>query len=168
MTAVRGGEVPLILERGHGHVETLAVKVPAGTDNGSRLRLKGKGAPGAHGGPAGSLTVTVEVEPHAYFTREGRDLVVEVPITIAEAALGGKVDVPTLDGLKTLPIPAGSSSGQKLRLRGQGVPASGGHPAGDLFVRLEVTVPKALDEVSQRLIREFAERNPSNPRQGLW
>jgi curved DNA-binding protein len=91
-----------------------------------------------------------------------------VPITVPEAALGAKIDVPTLDGPKSLPIPAGTSSGQKLRLRGQGVPASGNKPAGDLFLIPRIVVPKKIDETSQRLITEFGERNPLNPREGIW
>ena len=98
--------------------------------------------------------------------RDGRNLSVEVPITVAEAVLGAKIDVPTLDGKKSLTIPPGSSSGQKLRLRGQGVPASRDKPEGDLFLVLKIVVPKKVDEASQRLIREFAERNPLNPRGG--
>ncbi|MEJ7638299.1 MAG: DnaJ C-terminal domain-containing protein [Singulisphaera sp.] len=103
-----------------------------------------------------------------YFVRDGRHLTVEVPISVPEAVLGGKVDIPTLSGLKAMTIPPGSSGGRKLRLKGQGLPESGGQPAGDLFVILKVVVPKAVDDVSRRLIAEFAERNPSDPRQGLW
>jgi DnaJ-class molecular chaperone len=93
---------------------------------------------------------------------------VDVPIAAAEAILGAKIEVPTLDGRKTMPIPAGTSSGQKLRLRGQGVPATNKHPAGDLYVVAKVVVPKRVDEESRRLIEEFANRNPSSPRDGLW
>ena len=167
-TAVRGGETTIELEREPGRRETLVVKIPPGTDPGARLRLRGQGEPGEKGAPAGSLTITVGVEPHPFFSRDGRNLVVDVPITVAEAVLGAKVDVPTLDGHKTLPVPPGSSSGQKLRLRGLGVPAHGTNPAGDLFVTLKVVAPKDIDDESRRLIREFADRNPSNPRAGLW
>ncbi|HEX8200144.1 MAG TPA: DnaJ C-terminal domain-containing protein [Isosphaeraceae bacterium] len=168
LTAVRGGETLVDVQRDGGQRETLAVKIPPGTNPGTKLRLRGKGEPGEPGAPSGSLTVTVDVVPHAYFTREGSDLYVDLPVTVAEAVLGAKVDVPTLDGTKTLTIPPGSSSGQKLRLRGQGVPGSGGKPDGDLFAVLKVVVPKTVDEESGRLIREFASRNPSNPRAGLW
>ncbi len=118
------------------------MKIPPGTETGSRLRLRGRGEPGVAGGSAGDLFIRVTVEPHPYFTRQGRDLSVEVPLTIDEATLGARVEVPTLDGLKTLPIPPGTSSGQKLRLRGQGVPARGDKPAGDLFVVAKVVVPR--------------------------
>src|SRR5262249_7313010 len=113
-------------------------------------------------------TIIISVEPHLYFRREQRNLLVEVPITVSEAALGAKIEVPSLDGMKSLTIPPGSSSGLKLRLKGQGVPASGGKPEGDLFVQLRIVVPKTVDEPSRKLIQEFADRNKQNPRAGLW
>ena len=118
--------------------------------------------------PAGDLTITIDVEPHPYFKRDGQNLQVEVPISVSEAILGAKVDAPTLDGMKSLTIPPGSSSGLKLRLKGQGIPATAGKPAGDLFVVLKIVVPKHIDAASRRLIEEFSERNPQNPRAGLW
>jgi len=167
-TAVRGGQHAIELEREPGKRESLVVTIPPGITHGSPIRLKGKGEPGEKGAPAGSLTITVNVEPHPFFTRDGRNLAVDLPLSVDEAVLGAKVDVPTLDGPRTLTIPPGSSSGQKLRLRGQGVSASGTQPAGDLLVILKVVVPRTVDDESRRLIREFAERNPSNPRAGLW
>ncbi len=168
LTAVRGGETTIEVQRGEGIHESLVVKIPPGIDTGAKLRLKGRGEPGPKGAPAGDLTIHVTVEPHPYFQRDGRNLLVEVPITVSEAILGAKVDVPTLDGLKSLTVPAGSSSGQKLRLKGQGVPASGSKPAGDLFVILKIVAPKTVDEESRKLIEEFAKRNPYNPRLRLW
>ena len=168
LTAVRGGETTFDIERASGKQESLVVKIPPGVDTGAKLRLKGQGEPGGKGAPPGDLTVRIRVEPHPYFKRDGADLSVEVPIAVGEAILGAKVDVPTLDGTKAVPIPAGSSSGQRLRLKGQGVPASGGKPAGDLFAVLKVTVPRNIDEQSRKLIEEFQSRNPSNPREGLW
>jgi len=91
-----------------------------------------------------------------------------VPISLGEAVLGARIDVPSLDGMKSLTIPPGASSGQKLRLKGQGIPASGHHPDGDLFVVLRVVVPKNIDETSKRLIQDFADRNKQSPRAGLW
>jgi curved DNA-binding protein len=167
LTAVGGGETTIEVQRGEGRTETLVVKIPPGVETGSKLRLKGRGEPGAKGAPAGDLTIIITVEPHPYFRREGRDLLVDVPVTVGEAILGAKVDVPTTDGQKSLTIPAGSSSGLKLRLKGQGVPASGGKPAGDLFVVLKVVVPKGVDAESRHLIEEFSRRNPYNPRAGL-
>jgi DnaJ-class molecular chaperone len=168
MTAVRGGETTIEVQRGEGKTESLVVKIPPGIDSGAKLRLKGRGEPGAKGTPAGDLTITVGVEPHPYFKRDGRDLQVEVPITVSEAILGAKIDVPALAGMKSLTIPPGSSSGLKLRLKGQGIPAAAGKPEGDLFVVLKVVVPKSCDAASRRLIHEFAEHNSYNPRTGLW
>lgn len=168
MTAVRGGETTVELQRGGGKTETLVVKIPPGVETGSKLRLKGRGEPGARGAPAGDLTIVITVEPHPYFRREGRNLLVDVPITIGEAILGARVDVPSPDGQKSLTIPAGTSSGQKLRLRGLGLPASGSKPAGDLFVVIKVVVPKGVDDQSRKLIEEFSRRNQQTPRAGLW
>jgi DnaJ-class molecular chaperone len=165
LTAVGGGETSIELERSPGHRETKVVKIPPGLESGAKIRLRGQGDPTGQS----DLIITVNVEPHPYFKREDRNLSVEVPITVSEAVLGAKVDVPTLDGTtKTLTFPAGTSSGQKLRLRGQGVPASKNHPVGDLYVIARVVVPKSVDEESRKLIEQFAERNPSDPRKGLW
>jgi DnaJ-class molecular chaperone len=163
-TAVRGGEATIQVIRPSGRSETLAIKIPPGTAPGAKLRLKGRGEPGLGGGPPGDLIVKVEVEPHPRLTRVGNDLQVEVPVTIGEAVLGAKVEVPTLDGPKTVPIPPGTSSGQKLRLRGLGVPAYRERPAGDLFVIPRIVVPKTVDAESEALIRRFEERNRMNPR----
>jgi curved DNA-binding protein len=168
LTAVNGGEQPIVIARPDGSSETLSVKIPPGIDDGAKIRLRGKGNPGLGGGPAGSLVITVQVDPHPYFRREGRDLLVDLPINVGEAILGARVDCPTLDGVRTLTVPPGSSSGQKLRLKGHGVPGRGDRPAGDLFAVLKVVVPKAVDEEGRRLIEEFASRNPSDPRRGLW
>lgn len=169
VTAIRGGETKIDLEREDQRRETLVVKIPPGIEPGAKLRLRGQGEPGDKGGARGDLTIHVAVDPHPYFTREGRNLSVEVPVTVAEAILGAKVEVPTLDGsTRTLTIPPGSSSGQKLRLRGQGVPASGDKPEGDLYLVLKVVVPKNIDETSRTLIADFAERNPMHPREALW
>ncbi|RUL87136.1 DnaJ C-terminal domain-containing protein [Tautonia sociabilis] len=168
LTAVTGGEQSIVVARPDGTSETLTVKIPPGITEGAKIRLKGKGNPGPLGGPPGALVITVHVDPHPYFRREGKDLLVDLPITLSEAVLGARVDCPTLAGLKTLTIPPGSSSGQKLRLKGQGVPGRGDQPAGDLYAVLKVVVPKAVDDESRRLIEEFARRNPSDPRRGLW
>lgn len=168
LTAVRGGETTIQIDRGGAKPESLVVKIPPGIETGAKLRLKGQGERGPKGSSAGDLTITVHVEPHLYFTREGRNLSVEVPVTVAEAVLGAKIEVPTLSGMKALTIPAGSSSGLKLRLKGQGIPASLGKPEGDLYVVLKVVVPKKVDAESRQLIQQFAEKNPHNPRAGLW
>ena len=164
LTAVRGGETSIDLQREDGSRETKVVKIPPGLDSGAKLRLKGQGDTSGQV----DLIITVNVEPHPYFTREGRNLSVEVPITAAEAILGARVEVPTLDGFKTMPIPPGTSSGQKLRLRGQGVAASKNQPEGDLYVIPKVVVPKTVDDESRSLIEQFAERNPAQPRENRW
>jgi DnaJ-class molecular chaperone len=168
LTAVRGGETSVTLQRSDGKQENLVVKIPPGVDTGSRLRLKGQGEPATKGGQPGDLTIVITVEPHPYFKREDRNLLVEVPIAVPEAILGARIEVPSLEGMKSVTIPPGSSSGQKLRLKGQGVPGSGGKPAGDLFVLLKIVVPRTVDDDSRRLIQEFAERNKQIPRAGLW
>jgi DnaJ-class molecular chaperone len=168
LTAVRGGETTIAIQRGDNAPESLVVKIPPGIDTGAKLRLKGQGEPGTKNSPAGDLTITVQVEPHSYFKREGQNLQVEVPISLGEAVLGAKIDVPALEGMKSLTVPPGSSSGQRLRIKGQGIPAASGKPQGDLFVVLKVVVPKTIDPASRRLIQEFSERNPQNPRDRLW
>ncbi len=167
LTAVRGGETSIDVQRENGTRETLVARIPPGVETGSKLRLRGQGEYSPEG-VRGDLTILLTVDPHPYFTREGRNLSVDVPVTVGEAVLGAKIDVPTLDGQKTMPIPAGASSGQKLRLRGQGVPAYKDTLAGDLFVVVKVVVPKSVDEESRKLIEQFAERNPAQPRAGLW
>ncbi len=167
LTAVRGGETTIQVDR-DGRRESLVVKIPPGIESGAKLRLRGQGGAGEKGAASGDLTIQVSVEPHPYFSRDGRNLTVEVPLSVDEAILGAKIDVPTLNGPKSLSIPAGTSSGQKLRLRGQGLPAAADKPEGDLYVVLKLTVPKNVDDESRKLIREFAERNKTRPRENLW
>jgi DnaJ-class molecular chaperone len=168
LTAVRGGETSINVQHADGKTENLVVKIPPGVDTGRKIRLKGQGEPGGKSAPPGDLIIVITVEPHPYFKREDRNLTVEVPITVPEAILGARIEVPSLDGMKSLTIPAGSSSGQKLRLKGQGVPASGGKPEGDLFVQLKIVVPRNIDDESRKLIQEFADHNKQHPRAGLW
>ena len=164
MTAVRGGETSIELERDGGRRETKVVRIPPGLESGAKLRLKGQGDQGG----STDLILTVSVEPHPYFTRNGRDLSVEVPVSVSEAILGARVEVPTLNGSKSLPIPPGTSTGRRLRLKGQGVPASKTVPDGDLYLVIKVVVPAQVDDESRALIEQFAARNPSEPRQGIW
>lgn len=128
------------------------VKVPAGVEDGARIRVRGRG--GSGGGDRGDLYVAVEVEPHERFGREGRNLTVEQPVSFARAALGGKVDVPTLDGSVTLKIPAGTPSGKRMRVRGKGI--ANGKGIGDLLVTVTVAVPTKLNKKQKRLIEELA------------
>jgi molecular chaperone DnaJ len=146
--------------------ERIAVKIPAGVDTGSRVRLQGMGEPGQNGGLPGDLYIITRVRPHPVLERKGDNLQVEVPITITEAALGAKIEVPTVEGMTTMRIPPETSSGQVFRLRGKGVPHLKGGGQGDQFVTVKIVPPKNLDTRSQELLREFARLNPGDPRRG--
>jgi molecular chaperone DnaJ len=143
---------------GHGRVEehkTLSVKVPPGVDTGDRIRLSGEGEAGAMGGPAGDLYVVVNVREHAIFQRDGKHLYCEVPISFADAALGGELEVPTLDGRVKLKIPEGTQTGKMFRLRGKGVAPVRGGGAGDLMCKVAVETPVHLDKRQRELLDEF-------------
>lgn len=133
----------------------IKVRIPPGVHDGSMIRLKGKGAPGRNGGPAGDLLVSVSVSPHPLFRRKGNDLTITVPITYTEAALGTKVEVPTLDGPVTLKIPAGTPTGKTFRVRNRGVAPDRGR-SGDLLVRVEVVVPKRVSRDEKKLLEQLA------------
>jgi len=146
--------------------ETVTVIVSPGVADGSRMRLREFGHAGRHGGPAGDLLVTVQVQPHPFFTRHGDDLVAVLPVAVHEAALGARIDVPTLDGLVKLRVPPGTQAGQRLRLVGAGVPTpSGGR--GDVIYDVKLVLPTTLDERSRELMREFGERNTQDVRSSL-
>jgi molecular chaperone DnaJ len=147
--------------------ETFEVRIPPGVDTGSRVRVPGKGNAGRNGGPQGDLYIVTDVEPHPFFERKGDNIYVKVPVTVTEAALGAKVEVPTLDGPSTIKIPPGTQSGQKLRLREKGAPSLRGNARGDQFVEVQVVVPKAADERSREILRELARLNPEDPRRDL-
>jgi molecular chaperone DnaJ len=132
------------------------LKVPAGVKDGTTLRLRGKGAPGAFGGPPGDLLVKVRVAPSRTFGRKGNDLTVKVPITYSEAVLGTKVDVPTLNGAVKVKIPPGTPSGKTFRVRGKGIVPERGRP-GDLLVTVEVAVPKKVSKEERELLEQLAE-----------
>ena len=146
---------------------TLSVRVPAGVKDGQRIRLAGRGTPGERGGPAGDLLVLAHVSTHPVFGRKDRHLTVTLPITFAEAALGGDVSVPTLDEPVTLRIPAGTPTGRTLRVKGRGIPAAGGKPAGDLLVAVEVAVPQKLSAEAKAALQAFAAAAPDDPRAHL-
>src|SRR5687767_3241541 len=142
---------------------TITVRIPAGVKDGQRIRLAGKGAPGRRGGPAGDLFVVVHVSEHTLFGRKGDDLTLTVPITFAEASLGTTLRVPTLDGTVSLKVPAGTASGQTLRVRGRGVPGKG--RSGDLLVTVEVAVPKRLTPAAEDAVKVLeAELGDPRPR----
>ncbi len=165
--AVRGGEKRLTLGRPEGP-ETIRVRIPPGVDDGGRLRVPGKGGPGAGGGVPGDLWVRLRVRPHRIFRRNGRDLQLDVPVTVSEAIRGAAVEVPTLDGTVTLQVPAGSDSGTRLRLRGKGVPAGGGRSAGDLIVRIEIRVPRELDDDAREALAEIERVEDGDVRKELF
>ena len=146
------------------HPETFEVRIPPGVNEGSRVRVPGKGNAGRQGAVPGDLYIVTEVETHPFFERKGDNIYVKLPVTLTEAALGAKVEVPTLDGPSTIKIPPGTQSGQKLRLRGKGVASLRGNARGDQFVEVQVVVPKVADERSKELLRELARLNPEDPR----
>jgi len=146
------------------------VRIPPGVDTGSRVRVPRKGNAGMHGGPAGDLFIVTEVEAHPLFERKGDNIYVKLPVTVTEAALGAKIEVPTIDGQSTIKIPPGTQSGQRLRLRGKGAPSlrgSAGRLRGDQFVEVQVVVPRAADERSREILRELGRLNPEDPRKDL-
>lgn len=165
-TAVLGGEVQVTVRRQGGKQETLNVKIPSGIESGKKIRLRGQGEPGAAGGPPGDILIQVHVAPHPHFRRRGKDLEVEVPITLSEAVLGAKIDVPTPQGTITLSIPPNTSSGKRLRIKGHGVAPKSGSP-GDLYAEVMIVLPEALDVDDWKLIKQLGEKHPQNPRDHL-
>jgi molecular chaperone DnaJ len=149
--------------------EPMEVRIKAGTRDGQRIRLQGKGNAGAHGGPAGDLYAIIRTEEHPVFRRDGDDIYLTVPVSATEAALGAKIEVPTIDGRALLKIPPGTQSGQKLRLREKGVPSATREGArGDEIVEITITISMPRDERTKELLRELAKLNPEDPRAELW
>ena len=149
--------------------KTYTVKIPAGVKDGTRIRLKGKGEAGASGGPAGDLFVVTRVQPSKLFHRRNSDLVVEVPVTYSEAALGATVEVPTPYGERvSLKVPAGTQDGRQLRIRGHGAPKLKGSGKGDLIARLRVTVPKKLTKQEREALEELQKVSREDPREALF
>jgi molecular chaperone DnaJ len=142
------------------------VRIPVGVAHGQRVRVKGRGTTGSNGGPPGDLYVTVHVAPHPLFGRRSDDLLLRVPVTFSEAALGAEVKVPTLDGAVTVRIPPGTASGKTLRVRGRGMPKNGGG-AGDLLVTVDVVVPQALSDEQRQAVEALAATESANPRAHL-
>jgi molecular chaperone DnaJ len=159
---------PCSLCKGKGTVprtETVKVRIPAGVETGSRVRIPGKGEGGRLGAPPGDLHIITNVGSHKYFTRKGDNIYVTVPITVPEAAVGAKIEVPTVEGKAQLRIPPSTQSGQKFRLRQRGAPSlrkPGAH--GDQFVEVQVMVPKMVSEETKELLRQYSKLNPENPR----
>jgi molecular chaperone DnaJ len=157
---------------GEGRVErsdSLKVRIKPGTRDGQRIRLPGRGNAGTLGAPAGDLYIIVRAGEHPVFKRDGDDIQLTVPVTVTEASLGAKIEVPTVDGRALLKIPPGTQSGQKLRLREKGVPSAVKDGArGDEIVEVKLVAPKITDERSKEILRELAKLNPEDPREELW
>ena len=150
-------------------VDTLDVRIPPGAHTGSRVRVAGRGNAGVLGGPPGDLYIVMKVEPHPFFERRGDDLYTVVPVTVPEASLGAKVEVPTIDGRAQVRIPPGTNSGKKLRLREKGAPAAG-RPGkrGDQIVEVQIVVPKPEDERVRNLLKELGKIDAEDPRSELF
>jgi molecular chaperone DnaJ len=155
-----GETIPIPCQRCHGNKQvqvsrTIVVRIPAGVDDGARIRLAGEGEPGLRGGPPGNLYVLLHVQPHPIFRRSGDDIVLELAINVAQAALGDKVTIPTLDGEETISVPAGTQTGRIFRLRGRGVPHLRRSGRGDLLIVIQVVVPTDLDDGQRALFQEL-------------
>ena len=153
--AATGGE-RLVAFRRNGQREELKVKIPAGVDNGSRIRIAGKGSDGENGGPSGDLFLDIRVANDPVFTRDGGDLFVERTIRYSEACLGVSLEVPTLEEPKRILVPAGIQPGTKIRLKGCGIKTLGSNAKGDLFVKISVHVPEGLNSSQRKLVEELA------------
>jgi DnaJ-class molecular chaperone len=162
-TALHGGKARVLMPNG----KTLEVNIPAGVEEGKQIRLRGQGQPSQTGGGAGDAMVTVRFEKHGLFRIEGRDLRLDLPITLYEAVLGAKVESPTLGGKVELTLPPHSNSGRTLRLRGKGLPAAGAQSAGDLLVTLRIVLPEGADADLDELMRRWRADKPYNPRAEL-
>lgn len=165
MTAALGGVRNVSLESS-GQPINLDVRIPPGIESGGDLRLRGKGGEGMGGGPAGDLVLHITVAPHPWFRREGLDVVVEVPISIAECALGTSVEVPLLEGTATLRVPAGTASGKRLRLKGKGVAAKGS--TGDLYAVIRVEAPKSLNDEDRAALERMKATEPDPRADAPW
>jgi DnaJ-class molecular chaperone len=165
-TSITGGEVQIKVQRPGGKAETLEVKIPAGIEDGKKIRIRGHGQPAPRGGTPGDILLTIHVLPHPYFHRRGNQLHVRVPVTLGEAVLGAKVDVPTPSGAVTLSVPPGTSSGAKLRVKGHGVAPKSGAP-GDLLAEIQIVLPKQISDADRQAIRQIDEHYSQDPRHDL-
>jgi molecular chaperone DnaJ len=147
-------------------LKKFAVPLPAGVKDGTKIRLKGKGEPGTHGGPPGDLYVIAHVDTSPLFERRGSDLVIQVPVTVVEAALGATVRVPTPEGKVALKVPAGTQDGRQLKIKGKGAPKLGASGKGDLIARIRVVTPENLNGEQKDLLKKFAESRKEDPRAG--
>ena len=165
-TAVLGGEAEINLRRKDGKTEAIRVKIPAGIESGKKIRLRGKGDPSSNGGPPGDILIRIDVATHPHFRRQGSRLDVRVPVTLAEALGGAKIDVPSPNGTITLTIPPGSSSGSRFRLKGQGVKSPNGE-SGDLYAEIQITLPDNMSDEQRAQILDLLGSDSTNPRANL-
>ncbi len=164
-TAIQGGEARLTVKRPSGKSETITVKIPAGIESGKSIRLRGQGNAGQTGGPPGDLLIKINTTPHPYYQRRGDNLEIQLPITLAEATFGAKIDVPTPQGEITLTVPPATSSGKRLRIKGHGVKTKSG--SGDLYVEVQIVLPKEIDEATRELVKQIDEAQPLTPRKDI-
>ncbi len=147
--------------------DPIKVRIPRGVDTGSKVRLRGKGSTGMGGGPAGDLIIEIMVKAHPFFERKGSDLYINVPVTFAEAALGGKIEVPTMDGISMMTLPAGTQGGKGFKLKGKGMPSPKGRGNGDLYVEIKIVVPESLTREAKEAIRKIDGLYHENPRKKI-
>ena len=148
--------------------DSVEVRIPQGVQSGDRLRVAGKGNSGTGGAPSGDLFITLRVEPHEFFQREGDNIEIKLPVTVSEAGLGAKIEVPTLDGRSILKIPQGAANGQKFRLREKGVFNARKNSRGDQIVEIAIKTPSIDDERVRELLRKLTELDPADPRSEMW
>lgn len=161
--AVKGGKRRVTLPDGR----SLDVDLPAGLEDGATVRLKGQGLPGVNGGPAGDALITVSVRPHPWFRREGTAVHLDLPVTLAEAVLGARVRVPTIDGPVMLAIPRGANNGTRLRLKGKGIPEADGRNRGDQFVTVRIALPDPPDPALEEFVKGYTPPDGYDPRKGM-
>jgi DnaJ-class molecular chaperone len=147
--------------------ETVKVKIPAGVDTGSRVRLRGMGGTGQGNGPAGDLHIEITVREHPVFKRQGDNIIVEVPVTFGEAVLGAKIEVPTIDGIAAMTLPPGTQGGQRFKLSGKGFPSTKSGGRGDQLITIRITVPKNIPDRAKSAIREIEALYRESPRKGM-
>ena len=164
--AIQGVTTSVATAGQDGTSQSVKIRIPAGVDDGKRIRVKGKGGKGSNGGPSGDLIVIIRVSPHKLFTREGRTLNLSLPVTFPEATLGADIQVPTYGGESvTLRLPPGTESGKTFRVKGKGITV--GTSTGDFFVTVEIAIPKELNDQQISSLQQYAQTNPENPRENL-
>jgi curved DNA-binding protein len=165
-TAICGGEVQLTVQRKSGKTDAIAVKIPPGMEDGKKIRIRGQGEAGPRGSTTGDILITVRVAPHPFFQRRGNNLIVKVPVTLAEAAAGAKIEVPTPRGTVSVNMPPNTYSGAKLRVKGYGVTPKNG-PPGDLLAEIQIVLPKKLSAADRDALVEIDRRYSQEPRKDL-